>query len=259
MNIYRMKNNLLRILSLLSILIFWQIMARVVNSPLILPKPELVIIKLIEILGQSSFWLAFFHTFLRCLSSFFLTLIVGTVLGILCGLCSEFYVFLELPIEIIRTTPVVSFILIALFWFSSGVIPVFISVVMTLPIIISSIYTGFSQVDEKLLKMAKVFNYSKWQILTKIQLPSIKLHFYGGLISVFGLTWKVVAAGEVLSLPRNAIGTILQRSQVQLESAEIIAVTIFYISVSFVLGKLPAVFAHLNLHRSSQKKNLNQN
>lgn len=253
-----MKNNLLRILSLLTLLIFWQIMARVVNAPLILPKPEHVIVKMFELLGQKPFWISFLYTFLRCICAFFMTLIVGTFLGIICGIYKDFYVFLEVPLSVIRSTPVVSFVLIAIFWFSSNVIPVFISVVMTLPIMITSIFTGFEQVDKKLLKMAKVFKFSRLQVLTKIQLPAIKTHFMGGVISVFGLSWKVVAAGEVLSLPRNGVGTILQRSQVHLESAEVIAITIFYVAVSFVLGKLPAVFEHLNLCHLHRNQNQNR-
>lgn len=255
LDINGMKNNLLRILALLSILILWQILARIVDVPLILPKPELVFIKMIELLGQSSFWISFLCTSIRCICSFLITVIAGAVLGILCGIWQDFYIFLEVPVAIIRSTPVVSFILIAIFWFPSGVIPVFISVVMTFPIMLTSVYTGFLQIDSKLLKMAKVFNLSKIQVLMKIQLPGIKKQFMAGMISVFGLTWKVVAAGEVLSLPRKAVGTILQRSQIQLESAEVIAITLFYVAVSFVLGKLPAVFEHLNFHRLHRHQN----
>lgn len=246
-----MRKKILQLASLIFLFILWQICGSIIDAPIILPKPKEVFFSLIEILGQTSFWLAFLVTVLRCFLSFFITMILGTVLGILCGLYADFYSFLEIPMAIIRSTPVVSFILIAIFWLKSGTIPVFISVVMTLPIIITAIYTGFGDVDKNLLKMAKVFNFTKMQILTKIQLPEIKNPYYGGMLSVFGLTWKVVAAGEVLSLPRFGIGTMLQRSQVHLESAEIIAITIFYIAVSFVLGKLPAVFVRQNhLHQN---------
>ena len=43
-----------------------------------------------------------------------------------------------------------------------------------------------------------------------IVLKSITPFFWNGVLSTFGLSWKVVVASEVLSLPANAVGTILQ-------------------------------------------------
>ena len=59
-----------------------------------------------------------------------------------------------------------------------------------------------------------------------------------GMVSTFGLTWKVVAAGEVLSLPKYAAGTLLQRGQVHLETSSVIAVTIVLVTVSFIIERL---------------------
>ena len=146
--------------------------------------------------------------------------------------------FFELPLAIIRATPVVAFILIALFWFKSGTVPVFVSVLMTLPIMTTAVANGFYKTDEKLLVMAHVFKLSRRQIFRYIQLPSLVPFFLNGMVSTFGLTWKVVAAGEVLSLPKYAAGTMLQKAQVHLETSTVMAVAIILVIVSFVLEQL---------------------
>lgn len=171
------------------------------------------------------------------MAAFGVSFALGLLLGVLCGQFAEVYDFLEIPISIVRATPVVAFILVALFWFKSGTVPVVIAVVMTLPVTITSVHSGFLQIDDKLLKMAKSFNLSPMQILFKIKLPATGNYIRNALIQTFGLTWKVVAAGEVLCLPKNAIGTMLQRSQVHLETTEVLAITIIFVAVSFILEK----------------------
>ncbi len=225
------------ILSIFSILIIWQFISKIVNAALILPPPVQVFNALIYICSQKIFWQNFLVTFSRVLVSFILSVVIGGFLGFLCSISPFIKDFLEIPTAIIRATPVVAFILIAYFWFTSNQVPIFVSVLMTLPIMITSVITGFSLADEKLLKMAKVFCFSKREILKYIKIPSCIPSFCSGAISCFGLTWKVVVAGEVLCLPKKAMGTMLQRSQIHLESAEVIAEAFVLVAVSFLIER----------------------
>lgn len=226
------------VLSLAFILVLWIVLSLAVHADLILPGPGKVFKALAGLLKSSAFYKAFAHTFLRVFISFIISVIAGTLIGILCGLSPFARDFFELPLAIIRATPVVAFILIALFWFKSGTVPVFVGVLMTLPIMITAVTNGFYKSDEKLQGMAQAFCLSKKQIFRYIQLPSLVPFFMNGMLSTFGLTWKVVAAGEVLSLPKNATGTLLQRAQVHLETPSVIAITIVLVAVSFVIERI---------------------
>ena len=191
-----------------------------------------------SLVKTKAFWQAFAHTFLRVIISFAITVVIGTALGIAAGFSKFLRDFFELPLAVIRATPVVAFILIALFWFKSGTVPVFVSVLMTLPIMTTAVANGFSKADEKLMGMAKVFCLTRSQIFKYIQFPSLVPFLLNGMVSSFGLTWKVVAAGEVLSLPKYAAGTMLQKAQVHLETSTVIAVAIILVLVSFVIERL---------------------
>ena len=223
------------ILSLVVIVAVWFVAALVIDAPLILPSPAKVLSSAASLIKSQAFWRAFAHTFLRVIISFAITVLLGIIIGLACGLSSFTRDFFELPLAIIRATPVVAFILIALFWFKSGTVPVFVCVLMTLPIMTTAVANGFTKSDEKLLGMAKVFNFNRSQIFRYIQLPTLVPFFLNGMVSTFGLCWKVVAAGEVLSLPKFAAGTILQKAQVHLETSTVMAVAILLVLVSFLL------------------------
>ena len=226
------------ILSVLVILAAWFFLSKLINAELILPSPLEVFSSMGSLVKTKAFWQAFAHTFLRVIISFAITVVLGTALGIAAGFSKFLRDFFELPLAVIRATPVVAFILIALFWFKSGTVPVFVSVLMTLPIMTTAVANGFSKADEKLMGMAKVFDFSRGQVFRYIQLPSLVPFLLNGMVSSFGLTWKVVAAGEVLSLPKYAAGTMLQKAQVHLETSTVIAVAIILVLVSFAIERL---------------------
>ena len=235
---YRFKTVIAYILSILFIFILWIVLSKLVNASLILPGPAAVFKAMGALLKSPAFYRAFAWTLGRVALSFALSVVIGSLLGLLCGLSSFARDFFEFPMAIIRATPVVAFILIALFWFKSGTVPVFVCVLMTLPIMTTAVANGLYKSDEKLMAMAKVFSLSKSQIFCHIQLPNLLPFFLNGMVSSFGLSWKVVAAGEVLSLPKNGAGSLLQKAQVHLETPQVMAITIILVAVSFLLERL---------------------
>ena len=209
-----------------------------INAELILPSPMEVAGKLIYVLRTSSFYSNLCATIGRVFISFAISMVLGSLTGFLSSLSVFIKSFLQFPISVIRTTPVVALILLALFWFSSSSVPVFVSVLMAFPVIHSAVEKGLSEnlsaETEKQLAMAKIYGFSKKQIYRYILFPACKSTFLSGLESCFGLCWKVTVAGEVLSLPRNACGSLLQKSQVHLETASVMAITIVLIIISFL-------------------------
>ncbi|MCI1209222.1 MAG: ABC transporter permease subunit [Treponema sp.] len=226
------------LLSAVLIVVIWEAGARVLHAPLILPAPSAVFQRFFELSRSSFFWKNVGFTAIRCFAAFGISLLAGTLLGIGCGMSASFNNFVAFPLAVLRSTPVVSFILLALFWFDSSVVPVFVAVLMTLPVMITAVASGFSAVDEKLLAMAKIYGLSFRQQFLYIKIPAVVPFFLSGAVSSFGLSWKVVAAGEVLSLPRYGAGTLLQKAQVHLETQEVVAVTFVIVLLSFVFEKL---------------------
>jgi NitT/TauT family transport system permease protein len=225
------------LLSVGIIFMVWQILAMVINSPLILPLPRETLEVLVQDIGKPLFWQHVGATVCRSLAAFGIAVVLGTLLGAAAGSQEIFRNLLDFPLAILRATPVVSFILLALFWFGTSLVPVFVAVVMSLPVMISSIETGIKNTNKELIACCRVYGFSRGKMLRHLYFPSCKPYFFSGSLAVFGLSWKVVAAAEVISLPHRSAGTLLQSAKVHLETAQVFAITLVLVILSFVLER----------------------
>lgn len=216
------------------LLLLWTLLSIKTGSSLILPSPKAVLTKLFSLCTNSVFYLSIGSSILRTIIAFMLSVIISVILGILCGVFPILWNFLKMPMSIVKTTPVVSFILLAIFWFPTSFVPTFVAVLMAFPIITTNIYTGIQNVDSKFLDMAKTYKVSKKDILKGIYIPSILPYFSSSLISSFSITWKVVVASEVLCLPRYSSGTLMYTAKIHLETETVFAVTIAIVFFSFI-------------------------
>lgn len=232
------KKIIIYFLSILTFLALWTLIAKSVNASLILPPISDVFKEIISLVQTNNFWVNFLYTIGRVFLAFIISLTLGLILGLLTGLSATIKTFLDFPLTFVRSTPVVAIILITLFWFNSNSVPVFVAVLMGLPIVVSAVSSGIEQNNQNLMFMAKVYNFSPIEKFRYIKLPSLFPFFLNSGVSVFGLSWKVVAAGEVLSIPKYGFGSIMATAQVHLETATVIAVTFILVITSFTLEKI---------------------
>lgn len=213
---------------------FWFLLSLKTNSSLILPSPKDVFASLLLLCKTNEFYLSIGLSILRTFIAFAISVGISLILGILCGMFPIIWNILKMPMSIVKTTPVVSFILLAIFWFPTSFVPTFVAVLMAFPIITTNIYTGIKNTDNNLLSMAKVYKVSKRSIIKNIYVPSVLPYFSSSLVTSFSITWKVVVASEVLCLPRHSSGTLMYTAKVHLETETVFAITIVIILLSFV-------------------------
>ena len=235
-----MKKTFFTILSIILFLLLWQILSAVIDSSLILPGPAKVFFNLISLLKTKAFYKNFLFSFLRVISAFSISLFAGIILGTACGFFSSVKSFFSFPLTIIRSTPIVALILILVFIFQSSQVPVIAAVLMAFPIVTTSICTGTENFkkDSKINEMTNIFGFTERQKAKYIFLPLIKPHLKDSAVSSFGIAWKVVAAGEVLSLPRFAMGTAISKAQVHLETADVLSYTLVLIIASYTIESI---------------------
>ena len=222
------------LLSTLGLLLLWKVISININADIILPPPEDVLVRLIKISQSRNFWQSILKTTSRTLYGFTLSFVLGFITGIACGSSKRVSAALSPIISVIRAVPVMSVILIAMIWFRTDMVPVFVCFLMIFPIITANVTQGISEVDKSLIEMASAFKLSKINILFHITLPSTIPFVLAGVRAAVGVSWKSVIAAEVLSQPVKAIGTGIQFSQMNLETAEVIAWTV----VAVILSKV---------------------
>jgi NitT/TauT family transport system permease protein len=128
-------------------------------------------------------------------------------------------------VGLLRATPVRAVILLAMIWFQSDGMPVFVGFLMCFPVLYGNVVEGIRSLDRDLLDMARVFRVRRPRILTSLYLPAILPYLVAGFSSTLGLSWKVVVAAEVLAQPVRALGSRLQDSRVMLDTAGVLAWT----------------------------------
>jgi len=236
-----LKKISIKIAVILFWLALWQAIYLIVGNDFIIPRPLNVFIRLGELALTRSFWLSVFSTLMRVFVGICLSLLAGSILGILSGLnkfCNE----LLTPVVVaIKATPIMSFIIIALIWFGSQNVPIFVCFLIAFPIIWTNIREGTKNVDQKLLEMAMVYRVSKLRVFKNIYMPELRPYFLSGLVTIIGLGWKATVTAEVLSLPLHAVGGRLYDARVFWNSIDIFAVTISIIIISMIIE---AVVAH---------------
>jgi NitT/TauT family transport system permease protein len=194
------------------------------------------------LLSGKAFYEALGSTFVRGIFGFGLSSAVGISIGFLAGVSRPIRIFLRPIMTVIRATPVLAVILLALVWFSADMVPVFTAFIMAFPVVSGNIVEGIANTDEKLLEMAMSYRLRKRTRIFRIYLPSVLPYFVAGASNALGLTWKVVVAGEVLSQPFRAIGTGMQNARIQLETAETFA---WAFSAIFLCAVTEAIFSRV--------------
>ena len=156
-------------------------------------------------------------------------------------LCHQFTFareFFSPAITMIKSTPVASFIILALVWLTGQRVPVFISFLMVLPVVYGNVSQGIREVDPKLLEMARIYGMNRQKRVLKIYIPSVLPYMMAACRTALGLSWKAGVAAEVIGVTKNSIGRQLYYSKIYLETADLFAWTAVVIIMSIALEKL---------------------
>lgn len=223
-------------------LLLWQLASMAVGLPLLLPSPLAVLLRLGQLCTGADFWLTVASSLLRILLGFLLGVLFGTALA---GLCWRFRLIDSLArplLGVLKSTPVASFIILALVWVKTTWLATVISFIMVLPLIYANVREGIDSADRQLLEMAQVFRLSRRKTFRYCYLPAILPFFLSAISSALGFAWKSGIAAEVLGRPARAIGSQIYDSKIYLETPDLFAWTLVVILLSVLLERLAVRF-----------------
>jgi NitT/TauT family transport system permease protein len=233
-----MKKMKIKLWSVIFWLALWQLISMYMDEEILLVSPIKVILCLCELVTNLIFWKSILFSFIRISAGFFLAALIGVVLAML---SARFTLISELlaPIMLaIKSVPVVSFIILALIWFSSKNLSVLISFMMVLPIIYTNTLTGIKCLDKDLAEMSKVFNIPTIRRIRYIEAPQVMPYIYSACEIGLGLCWKSGIAAEVIGIPKGSIGERLQQAKVYLDTPDLFAWTVVIVLLSCFFERL---------------------
>ena len=129
--------------------------------------------------------------------------LLGTVLGIMIAIILWWSRFLSSVLEpylvVLNSLPKVALGPVIIIWVGAGTPAIIVmAVAISLVVTILENLNGFMKTDKDLIKMAKTFKATKFQILTKIVLPANISTFINSLKVNIGLSLVGVISGEFL-------------------------------------------------------------
>ncbi len=220
------RNSVITTITVVLLLIIWQVASVVMDIQIILPRPLSVAGEFLSFFTDSNSWLAIAATIIRALRSFLLICLAGIILGLAGGQSSIIHAAMRPFLTVIKATPVLAIILLAFIWFKTGTVPVFSAFLMGFPVLYQNMIIGMEKRDEGLMAMGRSYGLNSRQILFNITIPSMLPFILAGAKAALGMTWKVVIAAEVLTVPRQGVGSSMQFAQINLDTAKVMGWTI---------------------------------
>ncbi len=238
MKIFFTKKQYISFASVAAILVVWKILALYFDSAFIVPHPEDTFLTVIKLISDTGFLKVAGMTILRGVIGFIISGILGIGLGILAGISPGFNAFITPILVTIRSTPVIALILLALIWFSPGMVPVFIAMLTMFPFMCTNVVDGIRSVDPGLIEMARFYRADRRRIINEVYIPAIMPFIISGASSAMGIGWRAIIIGEVLSQPQYGIGTKMQSAQTFLNVDAVIAWTLIAVLISYGFEKI---------------------
>ena len=216
----------------------WQLAAAAIGQEVFLVSPLQATGTLVQLLPQPDFWQRVGFSAGHILLGFLL----GAVCSVVCSVAAERWVWVDAllsPVmQLVKATPVASFIILALVWVSGKSLSILISFLMVLPVLYGAVRTGIESADPQLLEMARVFRLPLARRVKAIWLPDVLPAFRQGCSVALDICWKSGVAAEVIGLPDGSIGDALYRAKITLSTGELFAWTFVIILLSAAFEKL---------------------
>lgn len=231
------------------LILLWEGLVRWRNYPaFILPSPQLVTRKFSLVLADGSLWYHAQFTLLEIFGGLLLGLGIATVLGYLLAKSRRLERLLSPYLVASQAVPIIALAPLLVIWIQSPSVSKMLICALTIffPALINTI-VGIRSVEPDLLALMHSMQATRWQILTKLEIPAALPMLLGGL--KIGVTLAVIGAvvaefvgadrglGFLINLARGMLDTPLLF--VALVSLVIIAVSL-YGAVSWLEHRLLA-------------------
>lgn len=232
------KNKTYIYISTIFLFILWEIIARVLDKPILVPTILDTIREILHIVTSGEFAMILGASLSRIIVAFLVSTLLALCLGILAGMIQPFYYLLYPVVLVQKSVPTMSIILLVIIWAGRELTPLVVALFIIFPVLYQSVVTAITHIDQGLLSMARLYRFTTAKIIRNIYLPVVKRSLLSVATVTIGLTMKVVIAAEVLSQPRYSIGTVLQIEKATLHTVGIFAWTIIAIIISNLLDKI---------------------
>ena len=202
----RWHGPLVTILSLLGLLLLWQLSAMIAGNGRLFPAPTAVLAKIGQEWSSGELPMAMAVTLLRVAASFVIAMAIGVALGIVMGRVQLADRIGQPWLVFFLNLPALVTIILAYIWIGLNDTAAIIAVALNkIPNVVVTIREGARALDRGLLEMAAIFRVPRGRILRHVILPQLQPYLFAAARSGLALIWKIVLVVELLGRS-NGVG-----------------------------------------------------
>ena len=223
------------LISIAAWILLWQYAADRLDKSVLLPRPGRVLKAFAELVKSERFGTILRSSLLHIATGFAAALVIGCLLAVLCRFSDLAAAIMIPPMKLVKTVPVVSFIILLLLWVKPERISVVISFLIVLPVVYENVSRGVRETPESMVDMARIFRVPLLRRLRFLYLPNAVPYATAAVSSGLSLCWKAGIAAEIIGLSKDSIGRQLYDAKLYLDTENLFAWTIVVILVSVVM------------------------
>lgn len=189
-----------QILLVVAFFILWEVLAdyKLIDA-FITSQPSRVVDTIINLHAEGKL---FYHIGITCLETV-VGFITGTILGTVIAMILWWSDFLAKVFEpylvVLNSLPKIALGPVFIVWIGAGPAAIIVmALAISLIVTILEVLNGFMSVDSEKIKLVKTFGATRYQVLTKVVLPSTLPTIISALKINVGLSWVGVIVGEFL-------------------------------------------------------------
>lgn len=218
-------------------LLVWEIADRVVDNRLVLTGPVRTAQALVEQASDAGFWLICAASFGRIALGFVAAFCVGILLAGAAHRSTPFRELLSPLMSVLKTVPMVSFIIMLLIWVGGQVLTIWLAFLIVVPLVYTSMAAGLSAVDTRTLEMARVFRLSALKRFLYVYRPVFMPFLVSTCQVGLGMSWKAGIMAEVFATPAVSIGKEMFTAKTFLDTPSLFAWTAVVMVLSLVFER----------------------
>ena len=210
-------------------------------APQVLPAPEAVALTFKDSLLSGELWANLQISLLRVLAGFSVGLVGGLSLGVAMGLSPTFKDYVYPTFKAFAQVPVLGWLplLMLLVGIDEALKIILISKAALVPITLNT-YKGIQGVPTRYIEVARVLQFSRWQMLSKVVFPAALAPIWNGVR--YGLThaWLALVVVELLA-SSEGLGYMIVYGRQLFQLDVVLAAVVVVGAVGYALDKLLAL------------------
>jgi NitT/TauT family transport system permease protein len=221
------------------LLAIWEAICRIGHvSPLVVPAPSGVVVRLYGLLIDGTMWPHLMVTLTEVLIGFGVGIASGLVVGTLVSLVPAIEKLIYPYLVALQTVPKVAVAPLLVIWFGYGLASkvVITALICFFPILVSVI-SGFNSTDRDQLDMMKAYGATTLQTLFRLRIPSALVLIFAGLeiASVLAVIGTIV--GEFVGA-QAGLGYLIMSYNFSLDITGVFAVLIILSAIGMIMHSI---------------------